>query len=215
MVLPSSLGKAKSGALSFISMIPSRIYRKLHLYRRSRLQASLVILAVCLAVTLAAGSFQRHSAHKLRATAVLELTTDASGKVSSRVIPVTILDNGRFHDASIYESRPRPMALANGVIYEAQKSGVPVGYATIYAGEKALGSWIAAGSWQSVTQAASATPPPSPAQPPAASGDDRPILHRGGASQPDASTQQNPTSTDRGPGNDRPVLQRRGPADSQ
>ena len=167
-------------------MIPSRIYRKLHLYRRSRLQASLVILAVCLAVTLAAGSFQRHSAHKLRATAVLELTTDASGKVSSRVIPVAILDNGRFHDASIYESRPRPMALANGVIYEAQKSGVPVGYATIFAGEKDLGSWIAAGSWQSVTQAASAPPPPSPSQSPAASGDERPILHRGGVSPPDA-----------------------------
>src|SRR2546423_13744965 len=143
MVLPSSLGRAKSGILSFISMIPSRIYCKLHLYRRSWLQAN-VILVVCLAMTVAASSFQRRSAHKLRATAVLELTTDASGKVSSRVIPVTILDNGRFHDASIYESRPRPMALANGVIYEAQKSGVPVGYATIYAGEKALGSWIAA-----------------------------------------------------------------------
>src|SRR5207248_2794439 len=103
----------------------------------------------------------------------------------------------------------------NGVIYEAQKSGVPVGYATIFAGEKDLGSWIATGSWQSVTQAASAPPPPSPGQSPTASGDDRPILHRGGASQPDASAQQNPTSSDSGPSNDRPVLQRKGPGDSQ
>jgi len=40
-------------------------------------------------------------------------------------------------------------------------------------------------------------------------------LHRGGANQPDASAQQNPSTTDSGSGNDRPVLQRRGGGESQ
>ena len=103
------------------------------------------------------------------------------------------------------------LALANGVVYEAQKSGIPAGYVTIYAGERALGSWIAAGSWQSITQTASAPVPP----PVRSSGDERPILHRGGANQPEASAQQNPSTTDSGSGNDRPVLQRRGGGESQ
>ena len=175
------------------------IKHNLHLYRRSWLQTSAGIL-VCLGLAVAAHAFQRHSAHKLRATGLLELTTDASGNATSRIIPITILDNGRFYDASIYQSRPRPMALENGVVYEAQKSGVAVGYVTLYAGERAQGSWLAMGRWQPVTQTASAPPPPPPS--PANSGDDRPKLHRGGDQQP-APPQDNSS------GDDRPVLHRK------
>jgi len=156
------------------------------------------ILVVCVGLAAAAQVYQHRNAHKLRATGLLELTTDNSGNVTSRIIPITILDNGRFYDASIYQSRPRPMALGNGVVYEAQKSGVAVGYVTIYTGERAQGSWIATGRWQSVTQVA-ATPPPAPA--PVNPGDDRPILHRGGEQQP----AQPPQPQD----NNRPVLQRK------
>ena len=212
----------------------TRIKTNLHLYRRSWFRASIGILAVCVGLAAAAQSYQHRSAHKLRATGLLELTTDNSGNVTSRIIPITILANGRFYDASIYESRPRPMALENGVVYEAQKSGVAVGYVTIYAGERALGSWLAEGKWQSVTQVAS-TPPPAPV--PVNPGDDRPILHRGGepppAQPPQPQDDNRPVLHRKNPGfefsaqlmsqperftgeaqddSDRPVLRRRGPA---
>src|SRR5262245_57425621 len=96
----------------------SRIRSKMNLYRRSCFPASALILA-CFALTLSAANFQHSTPHKLRATALLELTTDGSGAVTTRLIPITILANGRFHDASVYESRPRPMALGSGVVYEA------------------------------------------------------------------------------------------------
>src|SRR5437016_886293 len=113
-------------------MISTRLTNRLHLYRRYRLQASLALLALLVAglglVALAAP--QHRNSHKLRATAVLELTTDAGGIVTTRLVPITILDQGRFQDAGIYEARPRPMALDNGVVYEAQRNGIPVGYLT-------------------------------------------------------------------------------------
>ena len=182
----------------------TRIKTNLHLYRRSWFLTS--ILMLCLGLAAAAHAYQRRSsAHKLRATGLLELTTDASGNTTSRIIPITILDNGRFYDASIYQSRPRPMALGNGVVYEAQKSGVAVGYVTIYSGERAQGSWIAEGKWQAVTQVAS-TPAPAPAA--VNPGDDRPRLHRGGEPQ---QQQQQPTQPPQPQDDNRPVLHRKNP----
>ena len=62
-----------------------------------------------------------------RAIALVEWP--AKGK--PRVVPVAILDNGHFHDASIYEANPVPMAIDYGVVYEVQQTGDPVGFATI------------------------------------------------------------------------------------
>src|SRR5215510_16222477 len=109
----------------------SHIRGKMNLYRRSWFWASASILVACFGLSQSAASFQHRSSHKLRATALLELATDASGTVSTRLIPITILANGSFHDAGIYESRPKPMALGTGVVYEAQKTGNPVGYITL------------------------------------------------------------------------------------
>src|SRR5690348_1867883 len=126
----------------------------MNLYSRKKLLASLgpVILVLLVAFTLA-GNAQRRKAHKLRATAVLEVTTDPAGVVSTRVFPVTVLDDGNFHDASTYKSTPRPMALDNGIVYEAQKSGVPQGYVTITNGVERNDAWRAFGKWQPITTA--------------------------------------------------------------
>jgi hypothetical protein len=194
------LGKAKSGALSFNFMISTRFWNKLHLYRRSRLQASVAVLVFCSALALVAAPFQHRNSHKLRAVALLELTTDASGTVTTRLVPITILDNQRFHDASIYEARPRPMALGAGIVYEAQKSGIPVGYVTISTDERLQGTWIGTGKWQPVSQVASKPKPPGPPASAATSGSDRPILHRPDENPPPPSTQ--------GSSDDRPVLHR-------
>lgn len=181
-----------------------------------------------LAATMAA--FQRRSPHKLRATALLEITRAPNGKVATLLTPITILDNGRFEDASIYKSHPQPLALESGVVYEAQRTGIPVGYVTINNGEVKGGIWVAEGSWQPVTQTADKAPPSNtqpatPSRQNAGTGDDRPILHRGGSSSGNDSSQPAPqpaqTSAPPRPAPEpepepddpnRPVLRRRKPA---
>jgi len=145
----------------------------MNLYRRRTFRASLIVLLVC-AVGLAAVA-QRRKAHKLRATALLELTTDSTGVMTARVIPITILDEGSFHDASSYKATPRPMALDAGVVYEAQNSGQPIGFVTITNAGKS-GGWAALGKWQLLSAVPKRTPA---ATAPSTPGDDRPILHRG------------------------------------
>src|SRR5215469_6689111 len=158
----------------------SKNHTKMSLYRRSWFRASAVLLLACFALTLSAANYQRSSAHKLRATALVELTTDPSGTVTTRLLPITILANGSFHDASIYESRPRPMALGTGVVYEAQKTGVPIGYITINGASNTLLGWVGQGKWQPAKDTSQASSTPKPPEPHPAPGDDRPILHRSG-----------------------------------
>ena len=151
----------------------------MNLYSKRKLLTSVapVILGLLVFALTIAGNAQRRKAHKLRATAVLEVTTDPAGVVSTRVFPVTVLDDGNFHDASTYKSTPRPMALDNSIVYEAQKSGVPEGYVTITNGVERNDAWRAFGKWQAIT-AAKKTETPAPK---VDAGDGRPILHHGDA----------------------------------
>jgi hypothetical protein len=196
----------------------------MNLYRRKTFQASLVLVVVCSLFHYLQA--QRKSPHKLRATALLQITTDPKGIVTSKVIPITILDNGRFRDAGIYKAHPEPMALDTGVVYEAQKSGVTVGYVTVDNASAEKGTWTAFGKWQPVSTVAKAeakadATPVTPTQP----GDDRPVLHRGGeaastpsptpvSSAPAASTPTPPQSPPEPEPDDtdRPVLRRRTPS---
>lgn len=186
----------------------------MNLYRRRSFAASLLLLLAVL--TIARSSAQRQTPHKLRATALLELTTSPKGIISSRLTPIVILDDGRFYDASIYKARPRPMAAEIGVVYEAQKTGVPVGYVTITGAANNGGLWTAMGKWQSAQQLAKKeAPTPTPAN----HEDDRPILHRGDTSSASAVASPSPTPSPEttatpepepeDPG--RPVLRRRAP----
>jgi hypothetical protein len=125
------------------------------------------------------------------------------------VIPIVILANDRFHDASIYESRPRPMALENGVVYEAQKTGVPVGYVTVTNGSNAGQGWVALAKWESVSQVQARKEKPKPTQPNTAAVDARPILHREGEG-PQPTPTPTPAQTQPAPSDDtdRPILHR-------
>ncbi len=194
--------------------------RSMNLYSRSRFLASAVLVLVCAAAVTTAFA-QRRKAHKLRATAVVEVTTDSAGIVTTHVFPVAILDEGSFHDASIYKSAPRPMALDNGIVYEAQKDGIPVGYATILSSTNNKG-WTALGKWQVADQPKKAQAPA-----PVTTGEDRPIIHRGDAnpsatpaSTPAPGSDSTTSSSASAPSNDsssapddadRPVLRRRSP----
>lgn len=83
-----------------------------------------------------------------RALALLRLSPD--GK--SSLLPVAILINGKFWDASAYKADPIPMALDYGVVYEAERTGSSLGLFTV---SSALHSnvvnaqipWIATGKW--------------------------------------------------------------------
>src|SRR5260370_32007063 len=133
----------------------------MNLYGRRIFGARFVLLLVCVGGFSALA--QRGKPQKLRATALLELPTAPAGVVTARLIPITILDEGRFHDAGVYKATPKPMALDAGVVYEAQKSGQPFGYVTITSAGKA-GSWTALGKGH----LASAMPNSTPLAPPSA-----------------------------------------------
>ncbi len=194
----------------------------MNLYRRSIITASAALLLVTGSIFSVATAQQRRKAHKLRATALLELTTSQGGTVAARLIPITILDQGKFEDASIYKAAPRPMAIENGVVYEAQKSGVPVGYVTINNASN-VGMWTALGKWQPVTTEEARKSDQAPA-PPAGTDEDRPRLHRGDTGTasatsaptppPAAQSTPEPAPEPEPEDTDRPVLRRRTPAKS-
>ena len=83
-----------------------------------------------------------------RAIAVVQMT--ANGKAS--LVPIAILINNKFWDASAYKADPVPMALDTGTVYEAEQSGSSLGLFTVNGAlhSNAVNSqapWIATGLW--------------------------------------------------------------------
>ncbi len=62
-----------------------------------------------------------------RAVGLLQL--NSSGKTA--LIPVAILIDGKFYDASVYKADPLPMALEGGTVYEVERAGESQGLFTI------------------------------------------------------------------------------------
>jgi hypothetical protein len=83
-----------------------------------------------------------------RAIAVLRLADN--GKTS--LVPIAILIDGKFWDASAYKADPVPMALETGTVYEAERAGNSLGLFTV---ATALHSnsptsttpWLGTGTW--------------------------------------------------------------------
>jgi hypothetical protein len=83
-----------------------------------------------------------------RAVGVLQLNSSGKGTL----IPVAILIDGKFHDASVYKADPIPMALESGTVYEVEQAGDSLGLFTVSGAlhSKNPGSanpWVAAGSY--------------------------------------------------------------------
>lgn len=83
-----------------------------------------------------------------RAVAVLQMA--ANGKTS--LIPVAILVNGKFWDASAYKADPVPMALETDTVYEAQRAGSSLGLFTVSSAlhsnaANLISPWIGTGKW--------------------------------------------------------------------
>jgi hypothetical protein len=83
-----------------------------------------------------------------RAVALLKLSAD--GKAS--LVPIAILIDGKFWDASAYKASPVPMALEPGTVYEAERTGSSLGLFTIGAAlhsnaANASVPWLATGAY--------------------------------------------------------------------
>jgi hypothetical protein len=124
-----------------------------------------------------------------RAIAVLQLNSSGKGTL----VPIAILVDGKFYDASAYKADPVPMALESGTVYEVERTGDSLGLFTVSGAlhSKNTGSphpWVGAGSYllngtevAKTTHKAEDVPVGMDS-----SGDEPPRLSRKGASKPAA-----------------------------
>ena len=87
-----------------------------------------------------------------RALGLIELTPN--GK--ARLIPIAILIDGKYYDASAYKASPVPMALWSDTVYEGVRTGVSQGLFTVTGALQRKDAneateWMAEGTWQSAS----------------------------------------------------------------
>jgi hypothetical protein len=83
-----------------------------------------------------------------RAVGILQLASNGKGTL----IPVAILIDGKFYDASAYKADPVPMALDSGTVYEVEQSGDSQGLFTVSGAlhsknPDSANPWVGAGSY--------------------------------------------------------------------
>jgi len=233
--LPFSSGKEKSGALSLISMRASPF--RLPLYLTAGSFVMLTALALMAGQTNPAQSTRREPARKgPRAVALLELP--ANGK--ARLIPITVMFDGKFYDAGSYKASPIPMALQRDTVYEAVRTGVSQGLFTVIGAFHRGNAWVAEGKWEPAGGTPTKKRPPELPAPRDDDQDKPPVLRRPGSedrsesgsetakpNQPAPPPAGAPTSTATAPvttsadteqsppDKDRPVLRRGKPSEEQ
>jgi hypothetical protein len=151
------------------------------LYRTWRRIVTFGILLLILALASAAQVARRpKKSTGPRALALLEMLP--GGKV--RLIPVTIMYDGEFYDATAYKASPLPMALEYGTVYEAQHAGVSQGLFTVNGALHSADNqvWIGEGTWQDAASlAAREKKQPAASKPSDQELDDAPPVLRHGA----------------------------------
>src|SRR5712692_9772877 len=178
---PLSSGKVKSGALSLISMAVSPFRQPL--YRTTGGVVILAALALILGQILPAQLTRRSTASKgPRALGLLELAANGKG----HLVPITIMYDGKFYDASAYKAAPVPMALESETVYEAVRTGVSQGLFTVTGALQSKNAWLGEGTWQSASAiaAAAAKKNTPPSKSPAEDLDAPPVLRRSGSEKP-------------------------------
>jgi len=138
-----------------------------------------------------------------RALGLLELPPN--GK--AHLIPITILIDGKYYDASAYKAAPVPMALWSETVYEAVRTGVSQGLFTVTGAlqrkdAKDAIEWMAEGTWQSADSIkAKVAKKPAAAEPRGMNEDEGPpVLRRAGAeksksTEPPAAPVASPNAT--------------------
>jgi hypothetical protein len=205
------------------------------LYRNARRAVILAGLALMLVPAAAAQSAPAKKAIKgPRALGLIELA--ANGK--AHLVPITILYDGEYYDASAYKAAPVPMALESGTVYEGFRAGVSLGLFTVTSALQGNNTWLGAGTWRTDTaiaaakdaaakkRAAMSKPAPEPpegppvlrrASPKAKGGDDAPAGSTTSGSSSSPPTTSGPATPPSAPPDERedsnrPVLKRPSPA---
>ena len=187
--------------------------------------------------TVPAQSTRREAALKgPRALALLELP--ANGK--ARLVPITVMFDGKFYDAESYKASPVPMALQRDTVYEAVRTGVSQGLFTVVDAFHRGNEWVADGKWEPAGAAPPKKKSPEPLAPRDDDQDKPPVLRRPGSearpeagsetpkpTQPAPPSANTPTATAPAPAtasagaeqsppdNDRPVLRRGKPSEEK
>jgi len=164
------------------------------LYRTARRAVILAAVGLMLAQIVAAQVSPREKKPKEpRALGLVELASN--GK--AHLIPITILLDGEFYDASAYKAAPVPMALESGTVYEGVRTGVSAGLFTVSGALQSNNTWIGDGTWQSASALAAAAataakkkeaqskPAPEPVEGP-------PVLRRASSAKPTEPPQSTP-----------------------
>jgi len=112
----------------------------------------------------------------LRSIAVLEWTGTPAHPNSSRLIPVSLFDNGELQDGSLYLARPIPMALYNNVEYEIQQNGEPVRLFDLHSASQEMSIWVGHGTVRPIPAKDSASG--RVLRPIEDENNERPVLHR-------------------------------------
>jgi hypothetical protein len=118
------------------------------------------------------------------------LVLQPNGK--AHLIPITILIDGKYYDASAYKAAPVPMALWSETVYEAMRTGVSQGLFTVTGALQKKDArdgteWMGEGTWQT-TDALKAKAAKKPAASPVPRGmnedEGPPVLRRAGGGNP-------------------------------
>jgi hypothetical protein len=172
------------------------IFPRQKLYRRPRLFVILAATLACAGTGLAQTGPKQPAYKGPRALGLLELAPN--GK--SHLVPVTILLDGKFYDASAYKAAPVPMALESGTVYEAVKTGVSLGLFTVTAAGQVQGkeqsNWIGEGTWKPAGSEPAPKKPAAAHKPSDEDLDRPPVLRRAGAEKsgaPAPAPQPSPT----------------------
>ena len=175
-------------------------------YRKALVCATVTCAAV---LALAQSSAQPKQKVRTGPRAISVLEMDAKGH--ARMVPVTILYQDRYYDASQYQSNPVPMVLEPGNVYDVLQANMPIGLFTTGEPRQVRGMWISLGKWKEK----GAEPEPKPAKVEVTVADDKggPVLkrHRGTDSSSDSKADSKTSSkpSDSGPDDpDRPTLKR-------
>ncbi|HEY6764804.1 MAG TPA: hypothetical protein VI386_08525 [Candidatus Sulfotelmatobacter sp.] len=133
-----------------------------------------------------------------RAVGLVQLKSN--GKAT--LVPIAILINGKFWDASSYKATPVPMALESGTVYEGEHTGSSVGLFTVNGAlhstnPGAVDPWIGTGQWLPQGKDVPKTGHKAETVPLGMeTKDDPPRLTKSGKPQKDAATGSTPTGAD-------------------
>jgi hypothetical protein len=158
--------------------------------------AGRIVIFVVLTVAVVVAQFAKRGTISKGPRAVGLLQLSPNGK--AHLVPVCIMVDGRFYDASIYKADPVPMALEAGTVYDAERTGESMGLFTVAGALRGNGRWLGQGKWQPAGAEPEKSTAHKPESKPREEEEGPPVLRRPG-SQPPPKAESKPPETNPAP----------------